>query len=49
MREFERELAQQAETSYVRMVRDRQSSAPKKNEAGASVTSGRAQIKALEG
>jgi transposase len=42
MREFERKLAQQAEASYVRMVRDWQSSAPKKKEAGASVTPGRA-------
>jgi hypothetical protein len=41
MREFERKLAEQAEASYVRMVRDWQSSAPKK-EAGASVTPGRA-------
>ena len=45
MREFERQLAQQAEASYVRMVRDWQASAPKKpkpEEAGASVTPERA-------
>jgi transposase len=44
MREFERQLAQQAEASYVRMVRDWQASAPRKqtNEVGASVTPGRA-------
>lgn len=41
MREAERTLAQQAEASYVRMIRDWQASAPKK-EAGASVTLGRA-------
>lgn len=40
MREAERKLAQQAEASYVRMVRDWQAAAPKK--AGASVTPGRA-------
>jgi transposase len=44
MREAERELAQQAEASYVRMVRDWQASAPKKqtSEVGASVTPERA-------
>jgi transposase len=39
MREYERKLAQQAEASYIRMVRDWQSSAPKKkpaDEVGAS-------------
>lgn len=41
MREAERELARQAEASYVRMVRDWQASAPTKK-AGASVTPGRA-------
>jgi len=45
MREFERQLAQQAEASYLRMVRDWQATAPKKKQAdevGASVTPGRA-------
>jgi transposase len=42
MREAEKRLAQQAEASYVRMVRDWQASAPKKKEVGASVTAGRA-------
>jgi transposase len=45
MREFERKLAEQAEASYVRMVRDWQASAPKRKqpeEVGASVTPGRA-------
>jgi transposase len=45
MREAERKLAQQAEASYVRIVRDWQSSAPKRKqpeEAGASVTVERA-------
>ena len=41
MRDAERKLAEQAEASYVRIVRDWQSSAPKKTE-GASVTPGRA-------
>ncbi len=44
MREAERKLAQQAEASYLRVVRDWQASAPKKQEAGASVTPERAQI-----
>jgi hypothetical protein len=44
MRESERQLAQQAEASYLRMVRDWQASAPKKKEAGASVTPERAQV-----
>jgi hypothetical protein len=43
MREAERKLAQQAEASYLRIVRDWQASAPKK-EAGASVTPERAQV-----
>jgi transposase len=44
MREAERKLAQQAEASYVRMVRDSQAAAPRKqaDEVGASVTPGRA-------
>jgi transposase len=41
MREAERQLARQAEASYVRMVRDWQASAPK-TQVGASVTPGRA-------
>jgi hypothetical protein len=41
MREAERELARQAEASYVRMVRDWQASAPNKK-ADASETTGRA-------
>ncbi len=44
MREAERELARQAEASYLRMVRDWQASAPKNKETGASVTPERAQI-----
>jgi hypothetical protein len=40
MREAERQLAQQAEASYVRMVRDWQATAPKK--VGASATPERA-------
>jgi transposase len=43
MREAERKLAQQAEASYLRIVRDWQASAPKK-QAGASVTPERAQV-----
>jgi transposase len=48
MRKAERELAQQAEASYTRMVRDRQAAGPAKAKAagpaevGASVTPGRA-------
>ena len=43
MRQAERELAQQAEASYKRMVADYQAAAPaKKKAAGASVTPGRA-------
>lgn len=41
MREAERQLARQAEASYMRMVRDWQASAPK-TQVGASVTPGRA-------
>ncbi|MFL5861726.1 MAG: hypothetical protein ACJ780_13240 [Solirubrobacteraceae bacterium] len=41
MREAERALAMQAEASYVRMVRDWQATAPKKN-VGASATPERA-------
>jgi hypothetical protein len=48
MREGERKLAQQAETSYQRMVPDWQAAAPKKN-AGASVTPGRARSKPTKG
>jgi hypothetical protein len=47
MREAERELAQQAEASYKRTVSDWGAAAAKR--AGASVTPGRAEIKALEG
>lgn len=43
MREAERELARQAEAYYVRMVRDWQASAPRK-EVDASVTPERAQV-----
>jgi hypothetical protein len=48
MRKAERELAQQAEASYKRMVRDWQAAKPEKAkpagpaEVGASVTAGRA-------
>jgi hypothetical protein len=48
MRETERELAQQAEASYTRMISDWQAARPQKtkparpDEAGASVTPGRA-------
>ena len=54
MRHAERELAQQAEASYTRMVSDWQAARPQKTKpaepkkAGASVTAGRA-YKALEG
>jgi transposase len=48
MRKAERQLAQQAEASYKRTVSDWQATAAKKR-AGASVTPGRAQLKALEG
>jgi transposase len=42
MRQAERELAQQAEASYTRMVRDWQAAEPGPAKAGASVTPGRA-------
>ena len=44
IREAERELARQAETSYQRMVKDWQATAHKKTKAGASVTPERAQV-----
>lgn len=47
MREGERKLAEQAEASYTRMVRDWQAGAPKK--VGASVTPGRASQKPTKG
>ena len=47
MREGERRLAEQAEASYTRMVRDWQAATPKK--AGASVTPGRASQKPSRG
>src|SRR5208282_415264 len=47
MREAERKLAEQAEASYKRMVRDWQAATPKK--AGASVTPGRASQKPSKG
>ena len=47
MREGERRLAEQAEASYTRMVRDWQAATPKK--AGASVTPGRASQKPSKG
>ena len=42
MRQAERQLAEQAQASYERTVRDWQASAPNKKQAGASVTPGRA-------
>ena len=42
MRQAEKQLAAQAQASYERSVRDWQASAPRKREAGASVTAGRA-------
>jgi hypothetical protein len=48
MRVAERELAEQAELSYKRMVRDQQAGGPARK-AGASVTPERAKNKALEG
>jgi transposase len=42
MRRAEKQLAAQAQASYERTVRDWQASGPKKREAGASVTAGRA-------
>jgi transposase len=47
MRQAERQLAEQAEASYTRMVGDWQAAAPRK--AGASATPERAYRKALEG
>ena len=47
MREGERRLAEQAETSYQQTVRDWQAAAPKK--VGASVTPGRASQKPSKG
>jgi DNA replication protein DnaC len=47
MREAERELAQQAEASYTRMVRDWQAARPAK--VGASVTPGRASQRPSKG
>jgi hypothetical protein len=48
MREGEQKLAEQAEASYTRMVRDWQAATPKKK-AGASVTPGRASQKPSKG
>jgi hypothetical protein len=48
MRAAERELAEQAELSYKRMVQDQQAGGPARK-AGASVTPEHAQTKALEG
>jgi len=48
MRQAERELAQQAEASYKRMVQDQQAGAPARK-AGASMNTGARIIKALEG
>ena len=42
MRQAEKQLAAQAQASYERTVRDWRASGPKKKEAGASVTAGRA-------
>jgi len=42
MRVAERKLAEQAEASYTRMVRDWQASRPAAAKVGASVTPGRA-------
>ena len=47
MRDGERRLAEQAEASYKRMVRDWQATTPKK--MGASVTPGRASQKPSRG
>jgi transposase len=44
VRDAEREIARQAETSYKRMVQDWQATAHKKKKAGASVTAERAQV-----
>jgi hypothetical protein len=48
MRDGERRLAEQAEASYKRIVRDWQAATPKKK-AGASVTPGRASQKPSKG
>ena len=48
MRTAERELAEQAEASYQRMVKDQQAGAPAKK-AGASVTLERASIRPSKG
>ena len=49
MREAERRLAQQAEASYARMVRDWQAATPAAAKVGASVTPGRASQEPSEG
>lgn len=49
MREAEQRLAQQAESSYVRMIRDWQAARPASAKSGASVTSGRASQKPSKG
>ena len=49
MREGERRLAEQAEASYTRMVRDWQAATPASRKVGASVTPGRASQKPKEG
>jgi hypothetical protein len=49
MREGERRLAEQAEASYTRMVRDWQAASPASAKSGASVTPGRASQKPKEG
>jgi transposase len=47
LRHAEKQLAAQAQASYERTVRDWKAASPKKKEAGASVTAGRAYSKAL--
>jgi len=49
MREAERRLAEQAEASYTRMVRDWQAATPASAKVGASVTPGRASQQPSEG
>jgi hypothetical protein len=49
MREAKRRLAEQAEASYTRIVRDWQAAAPASAKAGASVTAGRALQEPSEG
>jgi hypothetical protein len=49
MREGERRLAEQAEASYTRMVRDWQAAGPASAKSGASVTPGRASQKPSKG